>query len=156
VQAQILELIKDLQREFNSAVIMITHDLGVIAETADDVVVMYGGRCVESGSVRDIFYRPQMPYTWGLLSSMPRLDKVRKERLRPIAGSPPSLINLPKGCVFAPRCRFTDRVDPNTSGGGCAHARPELVPVGPGHHARCFLDDATRDSIWTNEIKPAL
>jgi peptide/nickel transport system ATP-binding protein len=156
VQAQILELIKDLQREFNSAVIMITHDLGVIAETADDVVVMYGGRCVESGSVRDIFYRPQMPYTWGLLSSMPRLDKVRKERLRPIAGTPPSLINLPKGCVFAPRCTFTDRVDPNTSGGGCFHSRPELVQVGPGHHARCFLDDETRDSIWTNEIKPAL
>ncbi|MEI7647847.1 MAG: ABC transporter ATP-binding protein, partial [Actinomycetes bacterium] len=154
VQAQILELIKDLQREFNSAVVMITHDLGVIAETADDVIVMYGGRCVESGSVRDIFYRPQMPYTWGLLSSMPRLDRVRKARLRPIAGSPPSLINLPDGCVFEPRCAFADRVlNPH---GGCSHIRPELKDVGPAHQIRCLLDDATRQQIWNDEVKPAL
>lgn len=110
VQAQILELIKDLQSEFNSAVIIITHDLGVVAETADDVVVMYGGSCVEQGSVRDVFYRPRMPYTWGLLASMPRMDRDRKGRLDPIPGSPPSLINLPSGCVFHPRCAYAGQV----------------------------------------------
>jgi len=156
VQAQILELIKDLQREFNSAVIMITHDLGVIAETADDVVVMYGGRCVESGSVRDIFFRPQMPYTWGLLGSMPRLDRVRRERLQPIQGSPPSLINLPRGCVFEPRCAYSSYVDPVATDGGCTKVRPDLVGASAGHQVRCLLHQDQRDRIWTDEIKPAL
>ena len=86
VQAQILELIKDLQREFNSAVILITHDLGVVAETCDAVLVMYGGQCVEMGTVDEIFYHPEMPYTWGLLGSMPRMDRTRQARLQPIAG----------------------------------------------------------------------
>lgn len=156
VQAQILELIKDLQREFNSAVIMITHDLGVIAETADDVVVMYGGRCVETGTVRDIFFRPQMPYTWGLLRSMPRLDRERRERLAPIQGSPPSLINLPRGCVFEPRCAFSSYVDPETTDGGCVKVRPELLEIAPGHRVRCLLDAQVRDRLWTDEIKPSL
>ena len=111
VQAQILELIKELRTELNSAVILITHDLGVVAETCDHVVVMYGGQCVEKGLVDDLFYKPEMPYTWGLLGSMPRLDRGRQTRLTPIPGSPPSLINAPSGCVFQPRCRFTDRVD---------------------------------------------
>ena len=106
VQAQILDLMKDLQREFNSAIILITHDLGVVAETCDNVVVMYGGQCVETGTVDDLFYEPEMPYAWGLLSSMPRLDRIRQERLQPIPGQPPSLIQVPKGCVFNPRCRL--------------------------------------------------
>ena len=104
VQAQILDLMKDLQREFNSAIILITHDLGVVAETCDKVVVMYGGQCVETGTVNDLFYEPEMPYAWGLLTSMPRLDRTRQERLQPIPGQPPSLIQVPKGCVFNPRC----------------------------------------------------
>ena len=111
VQAQILELIKDLRNELNSAVILITHDLGVVAETCDHVVVMYGGQCVEKGPVDELFDKPEMPYTWGLPGSMPRMDRVRQTRLTPIPGSPPSLINVPKGCVFNPRCRFSDRVD---------------------------------------------
>ena len=97
VQAQILELIQDLQSEFDSAVIMITHDLGVVAEMADDILVMYAGRCVEYGSIGDVFHRPEHPYTWGLLKSMPRLDRDREERLVPIKGTPPSLINRPAG-----------------------------------------------------------
>ena len=87
VQAQILELMKDLQREFNSAIILITHDLGVVAETCDDVVVMYGGQCVEKGAVNDIFYRPEMPYTWGLLGSMPRMDRDRQDPAEADQGS---------------------------------------------------------------------
>ncbi len=152
VQAQILDLIKDLQKEFNSAVIMITHDLGVVAETADDVVVMYGGRCVEQGAVREIFHRPQMPYAWGLLASMPRLDQVRKARLDPIPGNPPSLINLPKGCVFAPRCTYQEHV----SGAQCFDDRPDLLEVSPGHRVRCHIDRAERERLWNDEIKPRL
>ena len=106
VQAQILDLIRDLQREFNSAVIMITHDLGVVAELADDVLVMYAGRAIEHGTAEDIFDRPQHPYTWGLLGSMPRFDRERTERLMPIKGNPPSLINVPSGCAFNPRCAY--------------------------------------------------
>src|SRR5690606_19400893 len=95
VQAQILDLIRDLQQEYNSAVIMITHDLGVVAELSDEICVMYAGRSVEQASVEDAFYRPQHPYTWGLLGSMPRLDRERADRLMPIKGTPPSLINVP-------------------------------------------------------------
>jgi len=152
VQAQILELIKDLQSEFNSAVIIITHDLGVVAETADDVVVMYGGSCVEQGSVRDVFYRPRMPYTWGLLASMPRMDRDRKGRLDPIPGSPPSLINLPNGCVFHPRCAYAGQV----ADGLCGVTKPGLSSVGAGHSARCHLDNAQKDQIWDLQIRPTL
>ena len=106
VQAQILDLLRDLQDEFGTAIVLITHDLGVVADMADDVVVMYGGRVVERGSVQDIYYRPEMPYTWGLLGSVPRMDVDRGERLQPIPGQPPSLIRLPKGCVFRPRCPY--------------------------------------------------
>ena len=104
IQAQILELIDRLKDDFDSAVIMITHDLGVVADVADEVVVMYAGRVVERGSKRDIFYDPQHPYTWGLLGSIPRLDRPKPKRLHSISGMPPSLINLPKGCKFRPRC----------------------------------------------------
>ena len=106
VQAQILDLMRDLQREFDSALIIITHDLGVVAELADDILVMYGGKCIEYGTAEGIFYRPEHPYTWGLLGSMPRLDRERTERLLPIKGSPPSLINVPPGCAFHPRCPY--------------------------------------------------
>jgi oligopeptide/dipeptide ABC transporter ATP-binding protein len=104
IQAQIIELIDKLKDDFNSAVILITHDLGVVAEIADDIAVMYAGRIVEQGTKRQVFYDPMMPYTWGLLGSIPRLDRPKTERLHSIAGSPPSLINLPQGCKFRPRC----------------------------------------------------
>jgi oligopeptide/dipeptide ABC transporter ATP-binding protein len=104
IQAQIVELISRLKDEFQSSVIFITHDLGVIAEIADEILVMYAGRVVEQGTKRDIFYDPQMPYTWGLLGSIPRLDRPRAERLHTIKGMPPSLINAPEGCKFGPRC----------------------------------------------------
>jgi peptide/nickel transport system ATP-binding protein len=152
VQAQILELLKDLQREVDSAIILITHDLGVVAETCDDVVVMYGGQCVEKGSVDEIFYRPDMPYTWGLLASMPRMDRTRQARLLPIAGSPPSLINVPTGCVFNPRCRFKDRVE----GDRCTTEHPDLVDQGVGHASRCHIEPTLRQKIWTEEIAPGL
>jgi peptide/nickel transport system ATP-binding protein len=152
VQAQILELMKDLQREFNSAIILITHDLGVVAESCDDVVVMYGGQAVEKGSVQDIFYNSRMPYTWGLLASMPRMDRERRERLQPIAGQPPSLINVPKGCVFNPRCRYQNHVEGNR----CVTERPELLPVAGDHSARCHIDPKVRDRIWNDEIAPTL
>ncbi|TMK93257.1 MAG: ABC transporter ATP-binding protein [Actinobacteria bacterium] len=104
IQAQIIELIDRLKDDFNSAVILITHDLGVVAEIADEIMVMYAGRVVERGQKRQLFYDPQMPYTWGLLGSIPRLDRPKPKRLASITGAPPSLINLPRGCTFRPRC----------------------------------------------------
>ncbi len=153
VQAQILELIKELHDELNSAVILITHDLGVVAETCDKVLVMYGGQCVEMGPVDDLFYAPEMPYTWGLLRSMPRMDRDRQTRLTPIPGSPPSLINVPSGCVFNTRCPFTDRVD----GDRCRTVHPDLEqgPT-PGHAVRCHIPAAQRQEIWLTEISPSL
>jgi len=151
VQAQILDLMRDLQAEFNSALIIITHDLGVVAELSDDILVMYGGKCVESGPAVDVFERPEMPYTWGLLGSMPRLDRVRTERLLPIKGTPPSLINLPSGCAFHPRCAFADRT------GGASYTKvPELLALGGGHPVACHLAVAVRRQIWESEIKPKL
>jgi peptide/nickel transport system ATP-binding protein len=142
VQAQILSLVKDVQKEFNSAVIVITHDLGVVAEIADDVMVMYAGRVVERGTVNDIFYRPEMPYTVGLLSSAPRLDQV-SDRLIPIEGQPPSLLRLPAGCAFAPRCFAKSRVN----GDACDTTIPDLLQSRPGHDVRCHLDSAGRIAI---------
>jgi peptide/nickel transport system ATP-binding protein len=152
VQAQILELIKDVQNEFNSAVILITHDLGVVAETCDTVVVMYGGQCVERGGVGDIFYRPEMPYTWGLLGSMPRMDRARQDRLTPIPGSPPSLIRVPKGCVFNPRCGYSDRVPERR----CFTEHPELLDTEAGHQVRCHIPPGERREIFRSEIAPKL
>ncbi|MFL6052959.1 MAG: ABC transporter ATP-binding protein [Actinoallomurus sp.] len=151
VQAQILDLIRDLQEEFNSAVIMITHDLGVVAELSDDILVMYGGRCVEYGSAEDVFHRPEHPYTWGLLGSMPRLDRDRSERLMPIKGSPPSLINVPVGCAFSPRCAYAELNE-----GRSETERPELREVAPGHRVACHLGREDRRRIWTEEIRPML
>jgi oligopeptide/dipeptide ABC transporter ATP-binding protein len=104
IQAQILELLDRLRADFDSAVILITHDLGVVAEVADEIVVMYAGRIVERGGKRQLFYDPQHPYTWGLLGSIPRLDRPKPKKLASIEGMPPSLINLPQGCKFRPRC----------------------------------------------------
>ena len=151
VQAQILDLIRDLQREFNSAVIIITHDLGVVAELADDIQVMYAGRAIEYGTAEDIFDRPQHPYTWGLLGSMPRIDRERTERLIPIKGTPPSLINVPPGCAFSPRCNYA-----HLNGGASETERPELLDVGAGHKVACHLSTAQRQQIWETEIEPKL
>jgi peptide/nickel transport system ATP-binding protein len=151
VQAQILDLIRDLQQEFNSAVIIITHDLGVVAELADDILVMYAGRCIEYGTADDIFREPQHPYTWGLLGSMPRLDRERSERLLPIKGTPPSLINVPPGCPFHPRCSFGE-----LNGGASETEVPVLRDVGNGHQIACHLSAEDRLRVWTTEIKPKL
>jgi peptide/nickel transport system ATP-binding protein len=137
-QAQILELMNRLQREFGSAIIVITHDLGVVAETADDVVVMYAARIAEQGPVDEIFKRPHHPYTWGLLGSLPRLD-TDAERLVQIPGQPPSLLNPPRGCRFHPRCPYVMNI--------CKQEEPELKKV-TGDHAhfqRCWLDETTKD-----------
>lgn len=139
VQAQIMELLDTLQDEYNTAIILITHDLGVVADVADEVAVMYGGRLVERGGLEDIFYDPQMPYTVGLLSSVPRLDDV-SARLTPISGQPPSLINLPPGCVFEPRCGAAHLV----GGDRCAKERPELLAISSTHSVRCLLGSEER------------
>jgi peptide/nickel transport system ATP-binding protein len=152
VQAQILDLMHTLQEEFNSALIIITHDLGVVAELADDVLVMYGGKCIEYGTATTIFERPEHPYTWGLLGSMPRIDRPNLDRLVPIPGLPPSLINLPSGCAFHPRCAY----EPRTAGLGRT-VPPELVPAGGSKHlVRCHLPTEERQRIWLEEVKPKL
>ncbi|MEV6837662.1 ABC transporter ATP-binding protein [Streptomyces sp. NPDC051133] len=122
VQAQIMDLLKDLQQEFGTAIIFITHDLGVIADIADDVLVMYGGRCVERGTKEEVLRSPQHPYTLGLLNSMPSLNGPVDVPLTPIPGSPPSLLNPPSGCRFHPRCAFAEKVE----GGKCSSDRPVL------------------------------
>ncbi|MGW8379600.1 ABC transporter ATP-binding protein [Streptomyces sp. ODS28] len=155
VQAQILDLIRDLQKEFGSAVIIITHDLGVVAELSDDILVMYGGRCVEYGTAEQVFYEPRHPYTWGLLGSMPRVDREETERLIPVKGSPPSLINIPQGCAFNPRCPYADV----PAGGVTRTERPELRQAGEpgdGHLAACHMSAEDRRRIWTEEIAPKL
>ncbi|GBQ00459.1 methionine ABC transporter ATP-binding protein [Streptomyces spongiicola] len=149
VQAQILDLLKDLQQEFGSAIIFITHDLGVIANMADDLLVMYAGRAVERGSVREVLRAPQHPYTWGLLSSMPRLGGDTAEALVPIPGSPPSLLNPPSGCPFHPRCAFTDEV----GGASCSGERPQLAA---GRAAACHLTAEQKQTIFIDQIKPRL
>ena len=153
VQAQILDLIRDLQAEFDSAVMIITHDLGVVAELADDILVMYAGRAVEYGPASEVFSRPQHPYTWGLLGSVPRWDRERTERLAPIPGSPPSLINVPSGCPFHPRCGYAE-----LTGGQSSTSRPELAQAVPatGHLVACHLPDERRQQIFDDEIRPKL
>jgi peptide/nickel transport system ATP-binding protein len=137
-QAQILNLMTQLQQDFGSAIIMITHDLGVIAEIADDVVVMYAARVAEQAPVDNLFQRPHHPYTWGLLGSLPRLD-VNVERLTQIQGQPPSLLNPPRGCRFHPRCPYVMEI--------CKETEPELTTVShdPTHFQRCHLDEQTKD-----------
>ncbi|HCA84455.1 MAG TPA: dipeptide/oligopeptide/nickel ABC transporter ATP-binding protein [Streptomyces sp.] len=152
VQAQILDLIRDLQNEFGSAVVIITHDLGVVAEVADDILVMYGGRCVEKGSAEEVFYGPRHPYTWGLLGSMPRIDREQTDRLIPVKGTPPSLINVPSGCAFHPRCPYADVPKNNVT----RTEVPELQEVGGGHFSACHMTQQERTRIWTEEIAPKL
>jgi len=147
VQAQILDLISDLQREFGSAVIIITHDLGVVAELSDDILVMYSGRVAEYGSAEDIFWRPAHPYAWGLLSSMPRIDEARAERLIPIRGTPPSLIHVPPGCPFHPRCDYA-----GMTGGRSQTEIPELREIEPGHRVACHLTSQQRATLRTERV----
>lgn len=131
IQAQILALMKDLKQQFNTSIIMITHDLGVVAEVCSRILVMYGGTIVEEGSTRDIFYNPRHPYTWGLLQSVPDIRKLDQGRLIPIDGQPPDLLLPPPGCPFWPRCQHAMRI--------CAETRPGLSEAGPGHYAACWL-----------------
>jgi peptide/nickel transport system ATP-binding protein len=150
VQAQILDLIRDLQEEFRSAVIMITHDLGVVAELADDILVMYGGKSIEYGTAETIFRRPEHPYAWGLLGSMPRVDRDVRDRLIPVKGTPPSLINLPSGCAFHPRCPYEGR-----DGIPCRTEIPTLAE-GSDHGVACHIPPADRQRIFSEDIAPAL
>jgi peptide/nickel transport system ATP-binding protein len=142
VQAQILDLMERLQRELGMAIVIITHDLGVVAEMADDIAVMYAGRIVETASAELLFAAPEHPYTWGLLKSVPTLTAPRDEQLVPIPGTPPSLIHRPSGCHFHPRCPYAQpdhsRID------------PALEPVAdePTHHVACLLETAVRRRLW--------
>jgi peptide/nickel transport system ATP-binding protein len=152
VQAQILDLLQDLQREFNSAIVIITHDLGVIAEVADDVMVMYAGRGVEYGRCKDLLTVPEMPYTWGLLSSVPEVTADTDARLIPIPGNPPSLLSPPPGCSFHPRCVHKDKVP----GDLCLTELPALTPgsTSPGHFKRCHLADPA--GVYAREVLPEI
>ena len=138
VQAQILELMKELNQKAKTSVVLITHDLGIIAGLCDRVAVMYAGTIAESGPVRDIFYRPRHPYTLGLLKSVPNPKRLVKERLIPIKGQPPDLLKPPPGCSFAPRCERTMKI--------CLQKRPPMYAVGEaddngrGHYSACFLN----------------
>jgi oligopeptide/dipeptide ABC transporter ATP-binding protein len=152
IQAQIIELIGRLKDDFNSAVIMITHDLGVVADVADEILVMYAGRVVERAEKRDLFYDPQHPYTWGLLGSIPRLDRPKPDRLHSITGSPPSVINAPAGCKFRPRCPHAFEK--------CVEEPPlENRVEKPGHLDRCWLDvevkRSLRDATITGDTQEA-
>jgi peptide/nickel transport system ATP-binding protein len=147
VQAQILELIDHVKKEFDIGVILITHDLGVVAETASHVLVMYAGRAREYGAASEIFNSAQDPYTWGLLESMPTIDK-RLEILVPIEGTPPSLLRPPAGCAFHPRCKF--RFEP------CDHVQPPLVEIPGGHLDACLLSPERKRDLWDKRITAEL
>jgi peptide/nickel transport system ATP-binding protein len=153
VHAQILELLRQLQKDFGTAIILITHDLGVVAETADDVLLMYAGKAVEYGSVRDVLQKPQHPYGWGLLTSIPRLTGDPDKKLAAIPGTPPSLISVPSGCAFHPRCSYV-----STVGAACSATVPDLLPVATGAHhlVRCHLDVKNREDIFKNQVVPKL
>src|ERR1700734_1366790 len=145
IQAQIIELMNEMQQRLGSAIILITHDLGVVAETCNNVLVMYGGNMVEYGTADDIFSRPKMPYTMGLLASLPRLDETG-DRLVPIEGQPPNLLRMPPGCAFAPRCRYKMPL--------CDEPVP-LYDFGSGHVARCFLFDEAAEGERTLDVASA-
>lgn len=153
VQAQILELLAGLQKDFGTAIILITHDLGVVSETADDVLLMYAGKAVEYGTVRDVLQQPQHPYAWGLLTSIPRLNGDPNKKLSAIAGTPPSLIDVPKGCAFNPRCSYVEQ-----AGQACSTKTPELRPTSTDTHhlVRCHLESSNRQKIFTEQIRPKL
>jgi peptide/nickel transport system ATP-binding protein len=143
VQAQILDLIGQLQTEFNTAVVIITHDLGIVADVADEVAVMYAARVVEHATTERLYGSPEMPYTLGLLASIPRMDRERTDRLDPIPGNPPSPLRHPEGCVFHPRCKYKDRVP----GDRCFTERPELLESEHDHSVRCHIPPDERRAI---------
>jgi len=147
VQAQILALIERVKEEFDMGVILITHDLGVIAETAETVLVMYAGRVMEFGPASELFRSPQNPYTWGLLGSMPTIER-RLERLVAIEGAPPSMVAVPPGCAFNPRCPY--RFSP------CTSELPELKQIPGGHLDRCHLSDQSKGEIWAATVAERL
>ena len=139
IQAQVLEVIQQMSNSFGTAILIITHNLGVVARYADRVNVMYAGHIVERGTAREIYGDPRHPYTLGLLKSVPRLDEPRREKLDPIEGQPPDLINLPGGCPFRPRCPFAiDR---------CAQLIPPLIEIQPGHSSACWVDVKNRSPL---------
>jgi len=144
VQAQILDLIDRLKQEFDAAVVIITHDLGVVAEHCDDIMVMYAGKPAEYGDRRDIYYAAHHPYTWGLLQSIARLDQEQQERLQPIKGLPPSLIFVPPGCPFHPRCPYVMDV--------CKVEVPQLLPANGHHASACHLTLEEKDRIFKEEV----
>ncbi|MCO1603032.1 ABC transporter ATP-binding protein [Desulfosporosinus nitroreducens] len=131
IQAQILELMKDLKQKINTSIILITHDLGVVAGLCSRIIVMYGGKIVESGTVQDIYKSPQHPYTWGLLKSVPRLDALSRTKLVPIHGTPPDLLKPPVGCGFTARCAHAMKI--------CAEQPPGITEINPGHQVACWL-----------------
>ena len=145
IQAQIIELMKDIQQKTQMAIVFITHNLGVVAEICDRVSVMYAGKIVEQGSVEDIFYRPQHPYTLGLLRSMPRVDAEEYERLIPIEGTPVDMLNPPTGCPFGPRCEHCMKI--------CLRVEPPSIKVAEGHISACWLlaDEAKQKEVTPNE-----
>src|SRR3712207_608141 len=136
IQAQILELMRELQDRIGTSIVLITHDLGVVASTAHRIAVMYGGKVVEAGTVREIFYHPQMPYTWGLLASIPLLTADRNQELIPIPGTPPSALDPPKGCPFTARCPYAMRV--------CPTEMPEYTSFSDEQRAACWLHHPMR------------
>ncbi|MDQ0207794.1 ABC transporter ATP-binding protein [Alkalicoccobacillus murimartini] len=148
IQAQILDLFKDIQKKMGVAIIMITHDLGVVAQLADRIQVMYAGRVVEEGNRRDLFYRPQHPYTRGLLHSVPRMDADRNVPLVPIAGTPPDLFSPPIGCAFADRCAYAMEV--------CALHDPPKTEVASGHRVACWLQDVRAQQAFEAGELPML
>ncbi|MEW9122833.1 MAG: ABC transporter ATP-binding protein [Thermotaleaceae bacterium] len=147
IQAQILELMKDLKTKINTSIILITHDLGVVADVCSRIVVMYGGLIMEEGKTEDIFYNPKHPYTMGLLKSIPRLDLGAKQRLVPIEGSPPDLLNPPKGCPFAARCPYAMGI--------CIEERPDYTFVDESHRAACWLlhEEAPQIEVETGVVR---
>jgi peptide/nickel transport system ATP-binding protein len=148
IQAQILSLIRKLRDDFGTAVVLITHDMGVVAEMADRVAVMYAGRIVEQGTRRDVFYRPQHPYTWGLLGSIARLDRPKPKRLSTIPGLPPSLLSLPPGCAFGKRCAYRFPA--------CAQTPPLTDKLGNGHLDACHLDPQAKKDARAGAAPPEL
>ncbi len=145
IQSQILDIIKELQREHNTSVIMITHDLGVVANIAQEIAVMYSGMIVERGKSEDIFYRPRHPYTWALIESVPRLDLTNKQKLASIPGIPPDLLNPPVGCPFCTRCKYCMPI--------CKEQMPEYTDFGDGHTAACWLHHPMAPQVEMPDVK---
>ena len=145
IQSQILDIIKDLQKTHNTSVIMITHDLGVVANIAQEIAVMYSGVIVERGKCEDIFYRPRHPYTWALIESVPRLDLTNKQKLASIPGIPPDLLNPPAGCPFCTRCKYCMPI--------CKEQMPERTDFGDGHTAACWLHHSMAPKVEMPDLK---